>query len=144
MAKLKHDLDYRWTKERLDKAAGLWIKWLQEKYEANEIPYMNAFCFEHGLQPKHMNKYMNSSKLIQQAHALAKEVQQHMICAHAMAKKADGNFAKFFLGSQHGMRDRIEDMETVSGFTEFMEFVRSKAANAKGIKSEADTCDIDE
>lgn len=141
MAKLKHDMEYRWTKERLDKVSVKWIEWLEEKYEANEIPYMNAFCFEHGLQPKHMNTYMNYSKLITQAHHLAKEVQAHMICKHAMAKKADGNFAKFFLGSVHAMRDSVENVEVVSGFSEFMDFIKKKAANAERPESEADPSD---
>ena len=144
MAKLKHDLEHRWTKERLDKISVVWIEWLSKKYEANEIPYMNAFCFEHGLQPKHMNIYMNSSKLMQQAHTLAKEVQQHMICAHAIAKKADGNFCKFFLGSQHGMHDHIGNMEVVSGFSQFMEHIKQKALDAQGTKPEADTSDNEE
>ena len=141
MAKLKHDMEYRWTKERLDKVSVKWIEWLEEKYEANEIPYMNAFCFEHGLQPKNMNTYMNYSKLMSQAHALAKEVQAHMICKHAMAKKADGNFAKFFLGSIHGMRDTVESMEAVSGFKEFMDFVKQKGVDAQGTQSETDPGD---
>jgi hypothetical protein len=91
-----------WTEEKLEALAEDLYDWVDEARKKDKLLLLTEWCFDVGIHPQSVPRYMSYSEKFKEAYNWARAWQEQIVAKGALQKKFDARFSQFFLAVNHG------------------------------------------